>query len=173
MHSSGPDDGAARHYSWPPFEAGNVAAVKHGAASERHWSPIAELLEAAILPEAPWLTRPAFRLALQAWAAAEAKARLVDDWLDLNGLLDAEGVPRPANALADRLHTRAITLRGQLGLDPTSFGKLLAVFSATPAAGDVLEALRAEGAAILTARQPAALVAAPGEAERAKDGSVT
>ena len=33
--------GPARGYSWPPFEVGNEAAVRHGATSERHIRPIA------------------------------------------------------------------------------------------------------------------------------------
>jgi len=36
--------------------------------------------------EAAWLGRPAFRWAVEAWAVAEAKATLVDRWLDEHGL---------------------------------------------------------------------------------------
>jgi hypothetical protein len=155
----------ARGYTWPPFEPGNAAATTHGAHSERRWRPLAEQLVTEALAEAPWLTRPAFRLAVRAWSVAEAKAVLVDTWLDEHGLLDDHGVPHPANALADRLHARAITLRGQLGLDPTSFAKLLATFAAVPGGEDALEALKAEGRRLIEARSVAATTALPEAAQ--------
>jgi hypothetical protein len=113
---------------------------------------LAEQLAADVLSVAPWLSRPAFRQAVSAWSVTEAKAALVDDWLDANGLLDSDGVPYPANALADRLHARAIVLRGQCGLDPVSFAKLLLTFSGVPGGEDALEALRREGARLMAAR---------------------
>ena len=94
-------------------------------------------------------------------AVAEAKAALVDRWLDEHGLLDDDGNPHPANALADRLHARAITLRGQLGLDPSSFSKLLATFAGVPGAEDALEALKAEGRALIEARSSVPATALP------------
>src|ERR1700729_2556598 len=103
----------ARGYTWPPFEPDNRAAEKHGAHSERQWRPLADQLAAEARDSAPWLTRPAFQRALQAWAVTEAKVTLVDAWLDEHGLLDDDGLPFPANALSDRLHARAITLRSQ------------------------------------------------------------
>ncbi len=155
----------ARRYSWPTAAPGNDLALKHGAGSERRWRPLAEQIRAGIVDQAPWLNRPAFAGAIEAWSIAEAKCRLVDDWLDEHGLLTEGGDVRNAALLADRLHSRASTLRGQLGLDPLSFAKLLQTFSATPAPDDVLAALRAEGAAILTARSPRALPEAPADAE--------
>ncbi len=101
---------------------------------------------------APWLTRPAFRLAVESWAVTEAKAVLVDRWLDQHGLLDDDGVPYPANALSDRLHGRAMALRSQLGLDPVSFAKLLATFAGVPGGEDALEALKVEGRHLVEAR---------------------
>lgn len=160
-----------RGYSWPPFEPDNEAALKHGAKSERRWRPIADRFRAAICAEAPWLTRPTFAAAVEAWSVVEAKTTLVDAWLDEHGLLDHDGVPLPANNLAHQLHTRAITLRSQLGLDPTSFARLLASFAAAPGADDVLKALRAEGAAILAARSPEALAAPEKGAQDPPDGS--
>jgi hypothetical protein len=140
---------APRH---PDFEPGNEERTTHGAHSERRWRPLAEALKAEAIDEAPWLTRRAFRLAVEAWSVAEAKAHLVDEWLDEHGLLDADGVPFPANALADRLHARCITLRSQLGLDPVSFAKLLATFAGVPGGEDALEALKVEGRRLVEAR---------------------
>jgi len=143
----------------PDFTEGNTVAERHGAHSERRWRPMAEQLVVEALSEAPWLTRPAFRRALVAWATAEAKAELVDVWLDEHGLLTSEGVPHPANALSDRLHARAVTLRGQLGFDPESFAKLLATFAGIPGGEDALEDLRAEGRRLVDARDRDALPA--------------
>lgn len=138
----------------PDFEPGNQAAEKHGATSERRWRPLADELAAEAVATAPWLTRPAFRRAVEAWSVVEAKATLVDRWLDANGLLDENGTPWPANALSDRLQARAITLRSQLGFDPVSFAKLLLTFSGVPGGEDALETLRAEGRRLIEARSP-------------------
>jgi hypothetical protein len=145
----------ARGYKWADFEPGNEASVTHGANSERRWRPIAERMAAKAIAESSWLSRPSFAAAVAAWSVAEAKAHLVDTWLNDHGLLDADGVPFPANALADRLHARCITLRSQLGLDPTSFAKLLATFAGVPGGEDALEALKAEGKRLVEARTEA------------------
>ena len=86
---------------------------------------------------------------------AEAKARLVDDWLDEHGLLSEEGEPRSANTLSDRLHARAAHLRSTMGLDPVSFAKLLATFAGVPGGEDALDALKREGARLVEARSTA------------------
>jgi phage terminase small subunit len=142
---------APRH---PDFEAGNEERTTHGAHSERRWRPLAEALKAEAIAEAPWLSRPSFAAAVAAWSVTEAKAHLVDAWLDEHGLLDAKGVPHPANALADRLASRCITLRSQLGLDPTSFARLLATFANVGGGEDALAALKAEGRKLMEARAP-------------------
>ncbi len=139
-------------YKWDQFKEGNEANLRHGADSERRIRPLADRLAADAVEQAPWLVRPAFAASLAAWARAEARALLIDEYLDRHGLLDADGVPRPAATYADRLEVRAAALRGQLGLDPMSFAKLLATFSGTPGAADVLEALTAEGREVMTAR---------------------
>jgi hypothetical protein len=147
-----PVDGA--HIERPPFEVGNVLSLKHGVDSPRSWQPIAERLAASIVDDAPWLAQPAFRASVRAWAVVEAKLALVNNWLDIHGLLDDDGVPRPASMLADRLTFRAMSLRSALGLDPTSFARLLATFAGVPgdAGEDALDALRAEGHKILARR---------------------
>ena len=149
--------GNSRGYSWAPFEPGNEAHSSHGADSPRRWRPIADELAEQILGEAPWLARPAFKAALHAWAAAEARAHLVGVWLDEHGLLDDEGAPRPAATYALRLDQAAASRRAQLGLDPASLAKLLANYAIASGAEDVLAALKAEGAAVLAQRAPQAL----------------
>jgi hypothetical protein len=163
---------APRH---PDFEPGNTAAERHGAHSERRWRPLAEELRARVIVDAPWLTRPSFAMALEAWSVCEAKARLVDDWLDANGLLDESGVPFAANTLADRLAARCITLRAQCGLDPVSFAKLLSTFATVPGADDALEQLKAEGRRLVEAHDvgagPARIVASTGDTTEAVRGA--
>lgn len=62
--------------------------------------------------------------------------------------------------LADRLHARATTLRGQLCLDPVSFAKLMATLAGVPDGQDALKALRAEGRRLVEAQSgPAVPVA--------------
>ncbi len=162
--------GDARGYSWPQFVAGNEARMTHGAKSERRWRPIADRLAEDILVAAPWLARPAFRGALNAWAKAEAQAHLVGVWLDEHGMLDDDGLPRPAATYALRLDTAAASRRARLGLDPAALAKLLADFSLAAGADDVLSALRAEGSRILAQRPPEALPEAHAGAEVPENG---
>jgi hypothetical protein len=155
---------AARGYSWPTATDGNTIAETHGAHSAARWRPLAEQLAAEVVESAPWLSRPSFRLTVLAWAAAESKAALVDDFLDRVGLLTEKGDPRPANNLADRLHARAAHLRAAMGLDPASFGRLLVTFAAAPGAEDALAALQAEGRRLVEAHQDHAAALEPGTA---------
>jgi hypothetical protein len=138
---------APRH---PDFENGNTAAEKHGAHSVRRFRPLADQLKAEVIAEAPWLSRPAFKWAVEAWAVAEAKARIVDDWLNDHDIMEPEAAP--ANALSDRLHARAGALRPRLGLDAEALSKLLATFAGVPGAEDALDALKAEGRRLIEAR---------------------
>lgn len=156
----------ARGYSWPQFTEGNEASVQHGGTSPRVFGPVADELEAEIRSTTPWLGRPEFRRTVRAWAVAEAKAQVIDAWLDVNGLLDADGEPRNAAVLSDRMHARATSLRAAMGLDPQSFGKLLATYETTTTAVDVREALIAAGMATMAGRAVQALPAAPDAAER-------
>ena len=149
----------ARGYSWPPFTDGNEAATTHGAHSERRWRPLADELISELRHDAPWTARPAFRWTVEAWAAAQAKAALVDAWLDEVGLLTDNGTPRPANWLSDKLHARADTLRRELGISPAAFARLLSNFGAVPGNEDALEQLQREGRAIIEAREAATLEA--------------
>jgi hypothetical protein len=144
--------------SRPPFEPGNLAALRHGATTTRLVAPIAEQYREALPRVAPWTERPAFDGAVASLAWIEAQLALVRHYLDEVGPLDEDGKPRPATALADRLEARAGTLRGELGLTPQSLAKLLASLAsvaATARAEDAVEALKAEGRAIVQAREVA------------------
>lgn len=156
----------ARRYSWPPFEAGHMLSMRHGAGSDRKISPLADRLAESMVQEAPWLGRPAFASALAAWARAEASVLLIAEYLDEKGVLDGDGIPLAAANFAERLEARASKARARLGLDPVAFAGLLTTFAGAPGAEDVLESLGREGRAIMEARDaralpaPAALAAA-------------
>jgi hypothetical protein len=116
--------GPARGYTWPPFEPGNVAAIRHGAFSERRIAPLADRARAGLLDAAPWLDSPAFSPAVDAWARVEARAALVGAYVDENGPLDDEGRPRAATELLVRLERLALALRQAVGLDPASRARI-------------------------------------------------
>src|SRR5213595_2252112 len=90
----------ARHYSWPPFEPGNMKALKHGARSPRMIAPLADLLLEHLEDAAPWCMRPAFEMARYRWAQAQARALLLDAWLDEHGMLDPSS--EAAKAMLDK-----------------------------------------------------------------------
>lgn len=131
--------GPARGYSWPPFEkghqlsVGNRGPVKHGAWSPRKIAPIAQQYLDGILtdPDVAYLRAPAYRPALEAWAAAEARLCLVERWV--SDLIAEHGMDRAAESgqgrtspleLLRRYDAAAWTARGRLGLDPLSRARL-------------------------------------------------
>jgi hypothetical protein len=155
-----PGRGPARGYSWAPFEPGHTVSLRHGAWSPRSIAPVAAELEEGLHATAPWTTGSAFTAARSSWSWTEAQCVLLRAWLDEVGLLDPETFePRPASVLLNRLETRAMKLRAQLGLDPLSLTKLLAGLSSVnpAAAAGGLDALVAAGAQI-RARADEALV---------------
>jgi len=118
--------GPARGYSWPPFEPGNTSSLKHGAYSPRQIAPIAAQLVEAVVndPDLPHLSRPAFRPAVEAWAAIEAKVRLIADWCDRLSIEESATVKgEPLNQLR-HWENAAAKHRARLGLDPVSAGRL-------------------------------------------------
>jgi hypothetical protein len=152
--------GPARGYKWDQFEAGNTAAQKHGAWSERTVSPIAADLEQGLHATAPWTTGAAFTPTRSAWCWTEGQCIVLRRYLDEVGILDPDThEPRPASALLDRLENRAAKLRTELGLTPLALTKLLSgLSSVNPAAAQGgLDALVAAGAQI-RARADEALV---------------
>jgi hypothetical protein len=117
----------ARGYSWPPFEPGNTASVRHGAGSRRILSPIAERFAEQAVEVAPWLDRPAFRSALAAWAWAEAVCSRYRAWFDERDVLDPEtDKPSPNVQRWHEWERKALTARERLGLDPSSLSLLMA-----------------------------------------------
>jgi hypothetical protein len=140
----------------PPFEPGNTAGLHHGANSEQTLRPIAERLEREIVTIAPWCARPAFAAAVRAWAWAEAQCELYRAWFAEHGLRDEENQPVTGLANWDRAEARASKLRARLSLDPNALAKLLSSLASVAASGgdsQGLAAVKAEGAAIVAARE--------------------
>jgi hypothetical protein len=154
--------GAARGYSWPPFEPGNTAALKHGAHSARKVAPLADALRESLAASAPWTTAPAFAAAVESWSWAEAQCHLLRAWIDEHGILTAEGEPRPAATELRLLEGRAQKLRAELGLGPMALGKLLRTLGEIDVAGAAggLEAMRAAGREVLAQAEQRALTTA-------------
>lgn len=119
----------ARGYSWPAFPPGHTLSMRHGARSARTVRPIAEAVAAQLVEVAPWCARPAFHAEVEAWAWQEARCRLLREWLDEVGLLDDEGVPRPACSELARAESAAARGREALGLNPRAWAKLFQAFS--------------------------------------------
>ena len=67
--------GLARGYSWPPFEAGNSAALVHGAHSARAIAAKAAEVHSELLTIAPYLAEPKFIPAVHRYLTAAAPRR--------------------------------------------------------------------------------------------------
>lgn len=143
----------ARGYSWPSFTAGNQAAEKHGAYSDRAVTPIADRLAAELLDQVTWVRRDAFAPAVAAWSRAEAMVQQVVAWLDERGLLDEDGEPRSATNLLLRLEATAANRRSELGLTPQSFARLLQATADQPGAAEERERLLAEARRLVEAQE--------------------
>jgi len=125
----------------PPFPPGNDLGVKlqpghelstrHGAYSPRRVEPLAAELVDQVLddPDIPYLQMPSYRLAVWAWARAEAQVQLLTEYLADRagesgvGDLDDESI-RAAYLLLHRAEARADRSRSKLGLDPLSRARL-------------------------------------------------
>lgn len=111
--------------------------MTHGARSPRVVQPLADQVAAELVEVAPWCGVPAFAAEVKAWAWEEARVRLLQAWIDEHGLLAEES--EGALSQLERAQGRAARLRGNLGLSPAAWAKVL---GATRAA----EALGVEGA---------------------------
>jgi hypothetical protein len=150
----------ARGYSWPPFERGNTASMRHGALSERKVDPIAAQLAAELLRDRPDLER--FPEAVAAWSRVESRCLLLESWFAERGLLDADGKATASEKLLSSSERLAMSLRERLGLDPRSEAEL--ANAQADAARNVvdLDALRRRGREALQRRREL-------EAERVRD----
>lgn len=116
--------GPARGYSWEPFVAGNFKAKKHGAHSDRIITPIAAALANQLMTDLPYLQDPTYREALLDYARTVARVEVLEQWLDENGEVDAEGKVAPAATYLLRVRAHAAQMASRLGLDPLSRARL-------------------------------------------------
>lgn len=137
MTPFGPAKGASKHpkgcqcQRCKGFEPGNTWQLKHGARSERMITPVAQwymnhALNDEGMPE--YLRAPNFQTAVLAWARAEAKRELLEEWI---AKMTPEEMMTPAKSgvkspieqwrVMDQ-HCRA--LRADLGMNPAAFAKI-------------------------------------------------
>jgi hypothetical protein len=115
----------ARGYSWPPFEKGNLVAVKHGASSERIVSARAAEIRVLLVESFPFLAEPIFAEALERYVRAEARARLLYDYCFAKAEAEGvEAVPRTLWQEASRAESNAAKCAQDLGLDPAGFARI-------------------------------------------------
>lgn len=146
----------ARGYSWPPFEAGNLAAVRHGASSERLVAETMSEIEAHVLPRIlslmPWLSDPAFEPDVRLLMRDMAVERRLSDYV----------LSQPI----DKISSRSIEMRNQasrnlrqhlheLGLSPKGYAALRELLATTEHAELSVETLRERARRAREARETA------------------
>lgn len=118
----------ARPYSWPPFQAGNEAAVTHGAYTPKKVNPRANEIVADLLTHGPdYLANPSFRPTLWLLAQTLSRIELIQEWLDAQGgefAEDKKGRIQIASERLTRLTRLAADLAGKLGGDPLTQAKI-------------------------------------------------
>lgn len=138
-------------YRWAqarPAEPG--PALQHGARSSLVTDPLAAELAAALLEDRPDLGQ--YPESVRAWARAEARCVLLEDYHTREGFLDPGGNVRGGGRV-DRFEAQAARLRERLGLDPLADAALRkAQAEAVHLVAD-LEQIRAKGRAVLERRR--------------------
>ena len=122
---------------WPPnpFPEGNTSSLTHGIWSERRVNKPAEQLAAGLLEARPDLV--GYPQAVWAWARAEARCLMLEEWLRDHRLVDNTGRPAPVSRYLVQFERLAAEFRSKLGLDPKSEAEL-----ASSRAQATLDALR-------------------------------
>lgn len=113
----------------PPFAKGNDLAVKHGINSMALVRPIADEFIATLQtdPALAYLAQPRFAAAVDAWAIAEAKVVLINEYMAAMNSGEAIRNDRGQKSVTDQADTLAASAeraRGRLGLDPLSAARL-------------------------------------------------
>jgi hypothetical protein len=146
---------AARGYSWPAFEDANTASLVHGAQSPRVLDAAATVLAEAVVTEAPWLEAEIFQPAIWRYARAEARARLLSNYI----LQVADEHPEKIGARlwesANGADNTASKMAEALGLTPLSRARLAAIVTSTEATTQGLDVLAERGRAIRQRRDAA------------------
>lgn len=143
----------------PPFPAGNVLAVHHGAGSPTVYEPLAQQLAAGLLARRPDLADYPEETA--AWARSEARAMLLDRYATQHGMLTPDGDPRPFTVLMTRLEHTAARARAALGLTPFTEAALAKERASASLVAVDLVAVAAAGREALARREAAGDLAPP------------
>lgn len=139
----------ARNYSWPPFEKGHTASLRHGANSPRAVAERAEQVHAELLTVAPYLAEPKFLPAASRYLQAAAREALLHQHIVT--LSDEKGpgaVPARVWEQATAAARLAAKLGSDLGLDPIGHARIRALSVGAEATEASLADLTAEGRAI-------------------------
>jgi hypothetical protein len=143
----------ARGYSRPPFEDDNTAALVHGASSPRVHEAVAVILADAVVAEAPWLEAAIFQDAVWRYARAEARARLLNNYIFAIAEEHPEKVGVRVWEAASASDRTASKLAETLGLTPLSRAKLQQIVTGTASTEAALKQLADKGGAALNKRK--------------------
>jgi hypothetical protein len=118
----------ASGYVWESFRRNNVMAIRHGAATQQVFGPLARELVQALLEACPDLDEPRYAAAVQRWAEAEAQESLLV--FELDRVVEAEGIAseraEQLQRSLDKVRGRSSRLRADLGLTPRGHVELVA-----------------------------------------------
>lgn len=157
----------ARGYSWPPFEPGNQASLRHGAYSTLATGERAQGVADEIRTSLPFYSpadEPAVRLLAVSLVRVEFATRALDEVDEQLGgkalapyMIDShERLDRLRKDLRSWIAT-SVRLMAELGMTASSRVRLgVDVVLAQRAADDALDRLREEGRAIREAREGSA-----------------
>jgi hypothetical protein len=143
-HTLTPEDRRVRGYSWPPFEPGNMVALRHGGFSEQLAAQTIEEIAPRLLEVAPWLARPEYALAVARYLRSEALALVT--FSAIERILVEDGAEAVPERLWQAHNAAANTARREgsvLGLDPASRERIGAARAVDR--GDALARLAARG----------------------------
>lgn len=115
----------ARGYSWPPFEPGNTAAVKHGTRSLRLIRERADEIRDMLLTQYPYLAEPQFAASILRYCRLEARARMLDTYVTEKAQAEGiEAVKPYLLAEATRADLAAQKAGQDCGLDATGHARI-------------------------------------------------
>lgn len=140
----------ARGYKWADFTKGHEVTLRHGVHSPRKVDPVAAELVTGLISDRPDLER--FPEVVMAWARAEARCLLADEWMVDHPPHTDEG--QRLQSWVHRVETQAQKLRERLGLDPKAEAELARERADAHHATFDLEVIRARGREALEARGP-------------------
>lgn len=160
-----------------PYAEGNVERMAAGHRAPRVYSQVAAALVVGLIEQRPELA--SYPETLASWSDAEARAALLRKHLDDIGMIDTDGTPRESLLRQlERFERRAADARARLGLDPRSEAELALLRARAMREGQLapavdLDALRAQGRAVLGADDPVQAALDRVRAEAAQGAAVT